>query len=72
MIELPDVTLCCIDTANHALAVRAIRQSTSAIHFGRVLLLTDRDLAEHGIEIRRIETLSSRTAYSQLVLKSLL
>ena len=72
MIELPDVTLCCIDTANHALAVRALRRSTSAIRFGRVLLLTDRDLAEPGIEIRRIETLSSRTGYSQLVLKSLL
>ena len=40
MLALPDVTLCCVDTANHALALRALRLSTKDIAFARALLLT--------------------------------
>ena len=72
MLELPQVTLCCIDTIHHALALRALRCSMREISFGRTLFLTDRSLEEAGIETRVIEPLVSREAYSQFVLKSLL
>jgi len=72
VLELPAVTLCCIDTANHGLALRALRRSCAGVRFGRVLLLTDRELTEPGVDVRVIEPLTSRDAYSQFVLKSLL
>ena len=72
MLDLPGVTLCCIDTVNHTLAVRALRRSMAGIRFARTLLLTDRRLDEVGIEVRRIGSFASRDAYSHFVLTSLL
>ncbi len=72
MLDLSDVTLCCIDTANHALAARALRRSAQGIRFARSLLLTDRRIDEPGIEVRTIATLASRDDYSRFVLASLL
>ena len=72
MLELPGVTLCCIDTVNHALALRALRASSQGIRFAAIRFITDRSLDEAGIEVRRIEPLRSRDEYSQFVLKSLL
>jgi tetratricopeptide (TPR) repeat protein len=72
MLELPSVTLCCTDTVNHALAVRALRCSAVGIRFARTLLITDRDIDEPGIEVRVVAPFASRDAYSQFVLKSLL
>jgi len=72
MVELPSVTLCCIDTANHSLAVRALRRSMVGIRFARALFLTDRHIDEPGIEIRAIAPIASRDAYSRFVLASLL
>jgi tetratricopeptide (TPR) repeat protein len=71
MLELPDVTLCCIDTANHELALRALRLSSSHVRFARTLFLTDRVQDIAGIDVMRIPTLASRAAYSELVLKRL-
>ncbi len=71
MLELPGVTLCCVDTANPALALRALRLSASLIRFARVLFLTDREHDCPGIDVRRVPTLGSRAAYSQFVLKEL-
>ncbi|MGH8712541.1 MAG: DUF5672 family protein, partial [Casimicrobiaceae bacterium] len=72
LLDLPGVTLCCVDTANHALAVRALRRSAAGIRFARTLFLTDRPLDEPGIEVRIIAPLASRDAYSRFVLGSLL
>jgi tetratricopeptide (TPR) repeat protein len=72
MLELPGVTLCCIDTQNHALALRALKQSAAQTRFARSLFITDRELVEPGVEIRVIAPLASRDAYSEFVLKSLL
>jgi tetratricopeptide (TPR) repeat protein len=72
MLELERVTLCCIDTANPTLALRALRLSSVAIRFARVLLLTDRPQDAQGIEVRLIAPLASREDYSAFVLKSLL
>ncbi|MDQ2961919.1 MAG: tetratricopeptide repeat protein [Pseudomonadota bacterium] len=71
MLELSGVTLCCVDTANPELALRALRCSVSGIHFARTLFLTDRVYDVPGIDIRVVEALKSREAYSAFVLKTL-
>jgi tetratricopeptide (TPR) repeat protein len=75
-LDLPDVTLCCIDTANHALALRALQKSREAIRFGRVLFLTDALppglVVPASIEVVTIAPLTSRDAYSRFVLRDLL
>jgi tetratricopeptide (TPR) repeat protein len=71
MLELPGVTLCCVDAANPELALRALRLSASRVRFARTLFLTDRTHEVAGIEVRPIPKLDSRAAYSQFVLKDL-
>ena len=75
MLELPDVTLVCADTLNHALAARAIARCCERIRYGRALFLTDAAPAQvglpRGVEIRPIAPLASRDDYSQLMLKGL-
>jgi tetratricopeptide (TPR) repeat protein len=75
MLELPTVTLCCIDTANHRLALRALARSRAGIRFARTLFLTDRlppdCAAPDGVDIVPLAPLGSRDDYSQFVLKEL-
>jgi tetratricopeptide (TPR) repeat protein len=71
MLELPGVTLCCVDTVNPELALRALRLSTSRVRFARALFLTDRARDSPDIEVRLIAPLASREAYSEFVLKDL-
>jgi tetratricopeptide (TPR) repeat protein len=71
MLELSSVTLCCVDTVNPELALRALRFSTSRVRFARALFLTDRAADAPGIEVRSIAPLASREAYSEFVLKEL-
>jgi tetratricopeptide (TPR) repeat protein len=74
--DLRGVTLACIDTANHALALRALALSGRSLAFGRTLFLTD--AIPRGVdvpapvEVQAIAPLASRDAYSRFVLKSLL
>ena len=76
MLALSNVTLVCVDTQNHALALRALDHSCRAIRFARALLLTDalpQGLrAPAGMEIARIDPLHSRDDYSRFMLKRLL
>jgi len=76
MTALPDVTLIAVDTANHALALRALQRSREQLQFARTLILTDRIPAgvelPGGIDVRTIAPLASRDAYSALMLKALL
>ncbi len=76
MLQLPGVTLVCIDTANHALALRALGRSCAGTTFARVLLLTDAvpsGLAvPNGVTVATIDPITSRDAYSRFVLKDLL
>jgi tetratricopeptide (TPR) repeat protein len=71
MLELPGVTLCCIDTVNHELALRALRLSRAEIRFGRTLFVSDRALSTDDIDVEVIPALNSRDDYSMFVLKSL-
>ena len=76
MLLLPDVTLACIDTANHTLALRALAKLCEGIRFARVLLLIDGVppgvAVPPYVEIAAITPLRSRDAYSNFVLKGLL
>ena len=76
MLSLPSVTLVCIDTVNHDLAVRALALSSAQIRFARVVFATAAippDLAiPTGVEVATIPALTSRDAYSRFVLKDLL
>lgn len=72
MLELSGVTLCCVDTVNPELALRALALSASRVRFARTLFLTDRAQHAPGIEVRPIAPLASREAYSRFVLKALL
>jgi len=76
MLQLPGVTLVCADTANHALALRALGKSLENVRYGRALFLTDAvppGLAvPDGVEVVRLPPIVSRDAYSQLMLKGLL
>lgn len=76
MLQLPSVTLVCADTANHALALRALAASQTDVRYGRALFLTDAIppgvAVPEGVEVVRIAPLDSRDAYSQLMLKALL
>src|SRR5450631_2769542 len=71
MLELPGVTLRCIDTLNHALALRALQRSSEQIRFGRTLFISDRDAGTQDVETQIVPALTSREDYSQLVLKGL-
>lgn len=75
MRSLPELTLACIDTANHALALRALALSMRDLAFGQTLFLTDRIplgvAVPGGVEVRKIAPLASRDDYSRFVLKSL-
>jgi Flp pilus assembly protein TadD len=75
MLSLPHVTLACIDTANHALALRALECSRSEVSFARVAFLTDALPAglecPAGIELVPVRRLDSRDDYSRFVLKEL-
>ncbi len=76
MLHLPGVTLACIDTANHALAVRALAQSCMGVRFAKALFLTDRVpdgvRVPPGVDVADIAPIESRDAYSNFVLKRLL
>ena len=74
--DLRGVTLACIDTLNHALALRALEHSQRGLRFARTLLLTDAipdgiRVPAH-VDVAPIAPLRSRDDYSRFVLKSLL
>ncbi len=75
MLELPDVTLLAADTANHALALRALARSMEGVRFARAVLLTDAlppgIEAPPGVDVVPAVRIASRDDYSRLVLKGL-
>ncbi len=76
MLDLSTVTLCCIDTANHALALRALALSAAGVRYARTVFLTDAvppDLAiPQGVDLVRIAPITTRAEYSRFVVKTLL
>jgi len=75
MLDLPGVTLLAADTAQPALALRALVRSQAGIRFGRTVLLTDVPAASlaapPSVDVVPIPPLRSRDDYSRLMLKGL-
>jgi hypothetical protein len=74
MLELPDVTLLCVDTRTPALAIAAMQRCQAQARFADAVLLTDLALialAPAGIRLlpARVDSVA---AYSQLMLRGLL
>ncbi len=75
-LELPDVTLCCIDTRSVDQALHAIQQSTALASFGRLLFLGPQpqgDQADRvdGLDWHVIPALRGIADYNRLVLRDL-
>jgi hypothetical protein len=73
MLELPDVTLTCVDTREPAFALRAMRRTMAGIRFGDAVLFTDSARlidAPPGVRIvdARVDTIE---AYSTFMLRGL-
>ncbi len=75
MLELPTITLACLDSVNHAAALAALRASMAQCRFGRVLWVTNDPGAgsdTDGIDVFRTTALVSEEAYSHFVIRDLL
>ena len=70
-VKLPDVTLCCVDTAYHELAAEALRASVSACAFGDARFLSDRDCLVAGVRFTGIAPITSSAAYSNFMVHRL-
>lgn len=74
LLQLPQVTLCCVDTREPALAIEALQRCRAGVRFGRTLLFTDLARAPatvpDGISLlpARIDNVSD---YSQFMLRGL-
>lgn len=76
MLDLPDVTLCCVDTRSVPQAFYALRQCMARAHFGRVLFLGPEPDRRHGeppegIDWVTIPALKGIQDYNRIVLKDL-
>lgn len=74
MLDLPELTLCCVDTRHPALALAALQRCMAGIRFARVLLFTDRTLVPQpppGIELVDVH-IESVADYSNFMLRGLL
>lgn len=76
MLDLPDVTLCCVDTRSVPQAFYALRQCMAHARFGRVLFLgpePERRYGEppEGIDWVTIPALTGIQDYNRIVLKDL-
>jgi len=77
-VNLPDVTLCCVETRFPALALMAMRRCTDAFGFGDVVLFTDaRKLGDapapaiQGLRVVHVD-IGSLADYSEFILRGLL
>jgi Protein of unknown function (DUF5672) len=73
MLDLPQVTLCALDTRTPALALKAMAHCRAGIRFGRSVFLTEGPAAQvpEGIEAVDIGPIRSAAAYSDFVLRRL-
>ena len=69
--RLPDVTLCCVDTAYHDLAAEALRASLAACDFGDALFLSDRDCRVPGVRHVPVAPIRSTADYSNFMVHRL-
>src|SRR5665213_1308803 len=71
MIELPDVTLVCVDCVNYSTAIIAIKKSMAQCRFSKAKILTDINLKIDGVETVVIPRVKSKAEYSEFCIKEL-
>lgn len=71
MIELPDITLICVDCQNPGGGLGALQLSLQQIKPARAVLLTNVDIKINGIEVIVIPSIKSKKEYSEFILKHL-
>lgn len=71
MLELPGVTLVCIDCERHALALAAIEQTLQRCHFGAALFVTDRAIPIEELRVVHVRPLLTYADYSRFVARDL-
>lgn len=73
-LQLPEVTLCCVDTREPALAIEALQRCRTGVAFGRTLLFTDLERAPAavpaGIELLPAD-IAGVAQYSDFMLRGL-
>jgi len=70
-LKLDNVTLCCIDCANHELAARALRFSVSRCQFGEAVFFSDRDCDVDGVRWIEVPSIASAAHYSNFLIHEL-
>lgn len=75
-LELPNISLCIVDTLNYSKCITALRQSMKDINFGEVLIFSDIDYAKHELSASsykfiEIDRLDNTIDYSQYITKQL-
>jgi hypothetical protein len=70
-VEIPSVTLVCVDCRYYELAAEALTRSLAGCRFERALFFTDADVRIEGVETVRIPTIASVGDYSSLIIKGL-
>lgn len=71
MVEIPEITLICVDTVNHGRATVALKKSLQQIKPARAIFLTNIALELDGVEVIQIQDIKSKQAYSEFVLREL-
>lgn len=73
MLELPQVTVVCVDCINHEAAALALSHCTAKAHFAEAILIADKSPANlpTGVRFAQIPRLASREAYSNFMLNGL-
>jgi hypothetical protein len=66
------ITLCCVDTKNHALSAVALRRCNELMSFAKTIFVTDRsEFVEPGWEHHRIKPFDNWQDFNKFLLKSL-
>jgi len=73
LMNIPNITLICIDCVNYEAAIRAINISTSKTEFSKVIFITDKhpENPPKSIEVKIIDKINSREEYSKFILNKL-
>jgi tetratricopeptide (TPR) repeat protein len=70
-LKLDTVTLCCLDSAYHALAADALRFTLSKCDFAEALFFGDRDCEVSGVRFVPTERITSSAQYSNFLIHNL-
>lgn len=71
MVEIPEITLCIIDTVNHGRATLAIKKSLQQIKPARAVFLTNIAIEIEGVEVIQIPEIKSKQDYSRFIIREL-